>query len=122
MESIIDNDFIRPNVENQNDITYGGFWIRTGALFVDGIIIGVLVLSLMYFNATQWKSVPVLILLSFMSVAYKPFCEFKYGATVGKMACNLGVVNCFDDTLKKYSMYLTFYLIGNGVLVYKLSK
>jgi transglutaminase/protease-like cytokinesis protein 3 len=28
----------------------------------------------------------------------------------------------FDYTLKKYSMYLTFYLRGRGVLVYKLSK
>jgi uncharacterized RDD family membrane protein YckC len=93
MESIIDNGLITPTTENQNEITYGGFWIRAGALILDGLIMGVVVLSLMYFNVTQWKSVPLLIVLSLLGFAYKPFCEFKYGATIGKMACDLVVVN-----------------------------
>lgn len=78
---------------NQNEVVYGGFWTRLGAMIVDGFVLAPLTVSIMYFNVVSWKSVEVLIIFTLLSLMYKPFMEYMYGATLGKMALRLKVVN-----------------------------
>lgn len=74
-------------------ITYGGFWARFFASLIDGLILIPFVFPLTYYNMVSWKSPAVYLLISIVGLAYKPFCEFMYGATIGKKALNLKVVN-----------------------------
>ena len=77
---------------NRTGVVYGGFWVRLGATFIDILVLAPFT-ALTYFNIVSWKSMEILILLTLLPVIYKPFCEFYYGATVGKMALRLKVVN-----------------------------
>lgn len=90
MDQILDSSLQQP-VERH--VTYGGFWPRLGALFLDGLILGLPSMGLSYFNVVNWKSSAILIIISLVGVVYKPFMEFQYGATLGKMALDLRVVN-----------------------------
>lgn len=90
MDQILDSPIKQP-VEHH--VTYAGFWPRLGAIFLDGLVIGIPTFALTYFNVVSWKSSGLLILVSIIGTVYKPFMEFQYGATLGKMALNLRVVN-----------------------------
>ncbi|HCW08865.1 MAG TPA: hypothetical protein DGG95_16030 [Cytophagales bacterium] len=74
-------------------VKYGGFWARLGALLLDGLILSPISFGLTYFNISSWKSALLLVLISVIGIAYKPFMEFNYGATWGKMALKLKVTN-----------------------------
>ena len=90
MEETLDQNFLQPDRSN---VSYGGFWQRLGARFIDGLILAPISFGVVYFNITSWKSIPVLLLITIITTAYKPFMEFSYGATLGKMALNLKVTN-----------------------------
>jgi uncharacterized RDD family membrane protein YckC len=90
MEQILDEPIIQTN---RDAIKYGGFWPRFGALLLDGLILAPITFGIMYFNIIAWKSSLLMILLTLISIAYKPFLEYSYGATWGKMALKLKVVN-----------------------------
>lgn len=90
MEQILDQPLIE--IE-KGRVKYGGFWIRFGALLIDGLILAPLTFGVTYLNITAWKSPFVLVVISLLSVAYKPYMEFAYGATFGKMAFKLQVLN-----------------------------
>jgi len=82
---------------------YAGFWIRFGAKFIDGIIVGIsgwiltIPLGILIPSSTDSSLaivVPVLMqLLNIgIGVAYTTWFLGKFGATPGKMACKLKVV------------------------------
>lgn len=89
------------------ELNYAGFWIRFGAKFIDGLIIGI-PLMVVYFalllpvmaSARTHSGPPNLGVLPFLlqaalifvNMAYQIFFLGKYGATPGKMACKLKVV------------------------------
>ena len=76
----------------KEEIHYAGFWIRVGAGMLDMLVMApIFVLS--YFNQFDFKSLAILYIMTIISVLYKPLMEFKYGATLGKMACKIKVVN-----------------------------
>lgn len=93
-----------------------GFWIRFGAYFIDGLIfIPIVILSI--WNTYSLKSLPMLILISLPGLIYKPFMESFFGATLGKMACGIKVI---DDDGKKLSLFTAYvryfpFLISIGV-------
>ena len=89
MDQILDSELKQPD----ECITYGSFWQRCGAITLDTLIIGVPTFAISYYNITNWKSIPLLVLVSLAGMVYKPYCEFQYGATPGKKALNLNVVN-----------------------------
>ena len=90
MEIILDNDLL----QSQNPaIEYGTFWQRLGALLIDSIVIGTITFPLTFYNIISWKSTIILVIASIIGLAYKPFMEYKYRATLGKMALNLIVAN-----------------------------
>jgi uncharacterized RDD family membrane protein YckC len=90
MQVILDQPLVQ---QDQSGIKYGGFWPRLGALIIDGIILSPITFGVTYFNITQWKSAPLMLALTLLAIAYKPFMEFTYGATLGKMALGLKVTN-----------------------------
>jgi len=91
MEEVLDQPLF--NETTTGNIKYGGFWARLGAQFLDGLILVPISFGLTYFNTTSWKSALLLVIVTAIGIAYKPFMEFTYGATFGKMALKLKVTN-----------------------------
>lgn len=75
-----------------SNVVYSTFWQRFGAAIIDGLVLSPIAI-VDYFNKWSWKSLPLLILTILVGLAYKPFMESKYYATLGKMAMNLTIVN-----------------------------
>jgi uncharacterized RDD family membrane protein YckC len=92
MEEILDTD-VKLGIQQERPVIYGSFWPRLWASLLDGLIVGCFSVPISTYNSGGWKSIPVLILVSLVSIAYKPFCEYRFGATAGKMALKLKVVN-----------------------------
>lgn len=88
---------------------YAGFWIRFAAKFVDGIIMSVLVvvpmiaimasMGMFERSSEEPSEAEIIVQLVFQIVyvavygAYSIFFVGKYGATPGKMACKIKVVD-----------------------------
>ena len=90
---------------NTNALNYAGFWIRFGAKFVDGLILGVPFMVVLFVvmipqirsgtsAPERFNFLPLMIQVGFVFVqmAYQIFFLGKYGATPGKMLCKLKVV------------------------------
>ena len=78
--------------EEQIQVVYAGFWERFAALFLDGLILLSLT-GINLYNHTHWKSIAVLIIASLAAITYKPLLEYLYGATTGKRALAIAVIN-----------------------------
>ncbi|MEI9921343.1 MAG: RDD family protein [Bacteroidota bacterium] len=79
--------------KENTSVTYGGFWLRFVATLLDTLVLAPITFGVSYYNIVSLKSAPAMIFITIISIAYKPFMEFYYGATLGKMAVNLKVVN-----------------------------
>jgi uncharacterized RDD family membrane protein YckC len=93
-----------------------GFWIRVGANIIDGLIfIPIVILSI--WNTYSLKSMAVLILISLPGLIYKPFMESFFGATLGKMACGIKVIDDNGKKLSLFGAYVRFFpfLISTGI-------
>lgn len=89
MENILDYDI----TEKRNEkVMYATFWTRVGASLIDFLVLVILVPITIY-NMVDWKSIPILVVSTAVSILYKPVMEYKYGATVGKMAAKIKVTN-----------------------------
>lgn len=76
----------------ETNIQYGTFAPRMGALLLDGLIMApISILCLM--DMIMWKNSLLLLIGYLLTIIYKPFCEYKWSATPGKMALNCKVVN-----------------------------
>ena len=95
---------IKEGVSVAGAMNYAGFWIRFGALAIDAIILGI-ANSLLFVplgilipasedNSFLYLSfMPLLIIFQYaIPAVYDTWFVGKYGATPGKMACNLKVV------------------------------
>ena len=115
MNESIDETFI--DSSNLN-VEYVGFWPRLGALIVDGLIMVPVMLIFTLF-ARSYEAVMISqILFTMIVLIYKPFMEYKFGATVGKMAVNAKVVNAayqkpeLRDALLRNIFNISHNLIG----------
>lgn len=82
-----------------------GFWTRTVALIVDGLVLLPL-LALTYPSVFRWKNLPLAVFSMIPSFLYKPFMESRYGATLGKRLCLARVVNAEGERLSLGRAYL----------------
>lgn len=113
MDQILDSPLQQPA---ERQVTYGNFWPRLGALFLDGLIVGLPTFAVTYFNVVSWKSSAILILITVISTVYKPLMEYLYGATLGKMALNLRVVNLdFQKANLTEILFRNIFNIGSNV-------
>ncbi len=92
MNNLLDDAFNEKPL-NDNKVIFATFWTRVWASLIDGLIIMPIVLPLMFYNMSTWKSIPALIVMTIIPPAYKIFMEYTYGATLGKMAQRIVVVN-----------------------------
>ena len=90
MEEILDQPLIE---KDKSRVVYSGFWKRFAAVIIDGFILAPISVGLHLFNVTSLKSTVVLLVISLISMAYKPIMEILYGATWGKMAVGIKVTN-----------------------------
>jgi uncharacterized RDD family membrane protein YckC len=85
-------------VDGLGAVEYGGFWIRFGAAFLDGIIMNVVTRMLgvafgVGFGMMNRNPPTALIVLSIaIPLAYDIIMVGTWGATLGKMACKLRIV------------------------------
>ena len=82
-------DNVTPQDESifpEMDIRFAKFWARFGALLIDGILILIVTVPVTFYNVTHWKTPLFFILTSLVTIIYKPFMEYRFGATLGKMA------------------------------------
>jgi len=85
-----------------------GFWIRVGAYIIDGLIfIPIVILSI--WNLYSLKNTVVLVLASLPGLIYKPFMESFFGATLGKMACGIKVIDDNGNKLSLFGAYVRFF-------------
>lgn len=82
-----------------------GFWIRVAATFIDGLIFMPIVI-LLVLDLLWWKSYLLVVLLTLPNLFYKPFMEAYKGATLGKMACGLRVVDERGENLSLRAAYM----------------
>ena len=75
-----------------SDVNYSTFWQRFFATIIDGFVLAPFII-IDIFNKTTWKSNSILFASFVITLLYKPFLEGKYGATLGKMAIKLTIVN-----------------------------
>lgn len=75
----------------KTDVRYSTFWQRFFASLIDGLILSPLSIIDSYFD--NWNSVVIITTAFLVGVIYKPFLEMRYGATLGKKALGLRVVN-----------------------------
>jgi len=114
-ESILDeglaNEDIKKNVE------YAGFWIRVGAGLLDGLIL-LPITGLSFYNMLSMKSLPLMIVLTLIAFLYKPLLEWKRGATLGKQAVGIKVV---DEDLEPIDAGQAFQRYFPWIITYILS-
>jgi uncharacterized RDD family membrane protein YckC len=85
-----------------------GFWIRFGTQIIDFLVfvpIGIL----SFWNILSLKSTALLIAISLPGLLYKPFMESFYGATLGKMACGIKVIDDDGNKLSLFGAYVRFF-------------
>jgi uncharacterized RDD family membrane protein YckC len=76
-------------------MVYAGFWIRLGAKFIDGIILGMVGFMIGVVAGViggRGAAVLINILSNVIYIGYVTYFLGAYGATPGKMACGLKVV------------------------------
>ncbi|MEM7572883.1 MAG: RDD family protein [Bacteroidota bacterium] len=87
----LDEDFIggEPSLRT---VRFAGFGPRLAATLIDFLAL-IPISGLIAYNAVEIKSLPLLFVLFGLANLYKPFMEWKEGATLGKMAMKIKVVN-----------------------------
>ncbi|MFC1807921.1 RDD family protein [Candidatus Omnitrophota bacterium] len=84
-----------------------GFWIRTLAYIIDGLIFIPIIIFTM-FNMFAWKSLFIAILMAVPSLIYKPLMESFKGATLGKMMCKLHIIDKDGKKISLAAAYIRF--------------
>jgi len=126
---------------------YAGFWVRFGAIVIDGITMGVaqmvflVPLNLLLAagstetsaaggtgDPTSMASLLILLLTWFvqigLSLAYETWFVGRYGATPGKMACRIKVVHADGSTVsylralgRYFAKMLSGFTLGIGYIM-----
>lgn len=93
-----------------------GFWVRFGSQFIDSIVF-IPIIVLYFWNLFSFKSTALLILTSLPEFFYKPCMESFYGATLGKMANGIKVIDESGNRLCLSDAYLRAmpFLVSSGV-------
>lgn len=77
----------------EEQIFYGRFWRRLGAQLLDGLLTGMVLFAIDEYDLTHLKSYWLYLIIGLIGMLYKPLMEYMYGATLGKIAFGLKVVN-----------------------------
>lgn len=113
-QDVLDKDLLIENSEQKHE--YAGFWIRVGASFID-MVVYLPIMGLNMYNLYSLKSLPLQLLTTLILVVYKPFMEYRYGATLGKMAVKIKVIDKDSNglSIQKAVIRNTFSLLGQAL-------
>lgn len=96
--NILDNELQHEQIDI-DEIQYAGFWIRFLASIIDSFaLIPITLLNL--YNLYFLKNIPLELFITLIAIVYKPFMEAKYGATLGKMALKIKVLNSDNKSIE----------------------
>lgn len=116
-QNLLDDDFVVENGPPEILPPFAGFWLRVGASLIDFLVMAPIV-ALSFYNLLSLKSLPTAIVCILAQPLYKIFMEGKYGATLGKMATHIKVVDMgyqqidMNLAVKRYALYGISTLIG----------
>jgi uncharacterized RDD family membrane protein YckC len=115
-DQILDSEFQN---DSANEIRPAGFWIRVGAYIIDTLAYSPII-ALNIYNLFVLKNLPFQLLTTIMLILYKPWMEYKYGATLGKMAVKIKVVNKEYDNISLAQSIIRYipWMISNVVSIY----
>lgn len=111
------NEFEEPKYQ------FVGFWSRFGARFIDGIILAIVSWPLNEIGDSI-DSLPLIAVLSFIPFFYHPLMEYKFGASIGKMALGIKVVNyefqklTISNVLLRNIFFLAIEIISVGMTLF----
>lgn len=115
-----------PSVDFLTDIettqvVYSTFWGRFWASVIDTLVLAPLTFLTNY-NSGHWRSVPLFLIVSAISLLYKPLMEGRFYATVGKMAMNLTIVTTnFQQPAIRHIVLRNIFIIFYRILIGTLS-
>ena len=95
--------------------SYAGFWIRTLAFLIDGLVMA----PFIYIGIKSVQQANIfLYFISFLAMPlYKPLMEAKQGGTIGKQICKIRVQDAKGENLSVKAAYVRFYpLLLHSVL------
>jgi uncharacterized RDD family membrane protein YckC len=93
---VLDQDLIVK--KNEGERVYVGFWTRVGASLIDFVVYAP-VMGINMYNLYSLKNLPLQIATMLVLLIYKPFMEYRYGATLGKMAVKIKVVGADSEEI-----------------------
>src|SRR5579859_7364637 len=103
--------------KNPVSLRYAGFWIRFGARFIDFLVYTPVFLLVIYVQNTSLKIYGYFIFASTSVIAlYQIYFIGRWGATLGKMATHIKVVDVkgqsigYRKAFLRYVVDLAFYL------------
>lgn len=114
-ENILDNDL--NNEPDWSQVRLAGFGSRAAAAIIDSFIMAPAVM-ISFWNIVNLKSLALDIFVSCIWVVYKIYMEWKYGATLGKMAIGIKVVNedlesiSLEQSMIRFSFYFINFMGG----------
>jgi uncharacterized RDD family membrane protein YckC len=116
----MENDVLDSNLINSSEVgneadKWAGFWIRVGASFIDFLVYLPLI-GLNFYNVYRLKSLSFQLIIDLILILYKPVMEYKYGATVGKMAVKIKVVNYEFGQISISQAIIRYIPLGLGQL------
>lgn len=123
METILDHQLEEISTEHKK-VVYGSFWLRFLASFLDGLVITPFTLILMFSKLTGVPALLLSLFINTLGLCYKPCMKTFYGATLGKMALRLRVVNAnfgkanFKEILLRNSLSLVPHVILSFVYIF----
>ncbi len=110
----LDNEL---NLSDPQPVEYATFWDRVKASFIDGLILLLPVGGLMLYGLYT-KNMSMVLLSPILGISYKVYMEGQYGATYGKMAANIKMINnqgtqiSMHESLKKNMVYVVAHTIS----------
>lgn len=114
-EVLDDNLAIETSVYNSRP-NHAPFFIRFGAAFLDLLILAPIIIINIY-NALFIKNISIAVFLIILYHAYRPYMEYNFGATFGKMALQIKVVNYkFQKINLKETLFRNAPWIVSGIL------
>ncbi len=94
------------NGKPSHGLNYKGFYPRLGAFLLDALFIGAPVAMATFYNLTSLRSYWLWLLLTIISMTYKPLLEGCYGATWGKMVFYMKVVDYNGEDINGFQAVL----------------
>jgi len=110
--------FLEENqVSEETDLVFKGFGPRLLALLLDSLIVGIPIAAASVYNLLVLKSFWFFVLISMISIAYKPLMEGIYGATLGKMSMGMKVVDYYGGRINAPQAILrSIFTIGQSLV------